>query len=74
MSFPLNRKLNYFIHIIILKFAFKTKEITLISYDNFETKTTFNPKGLNEFLLIKCKSLGKKFKECDIKLIQFTSK
>jgi putative sugar O-methyltransferase len=28
---------------------FKTKEISLISYDNFDTKTTFNPKELNEF-------------------------
>ena len=28
---------------------FKTKEISLISYDNFDLKTTFNPKELNNF-------------------------
>ena len=28
---------------------FKTKEISLISYDNFDLKTTFNPEELNNF-------------------------
>ena len=28
---------------------FKTKEISLISYDNFDTETTFNPKKLSNF-------------------------
>ena len=28
---------------------FKTKEISLLSYDNFDSKTTFNPEELNEF-------------------------
>ena len=28
---------------------FKTKEISLISYDNFNTQTTFNPEELNNF-------------------------
>ena len=28
---------------------FKIKEISLISYDNFDSKTTFNPEELNEF-------------------------
>ena len=28
---------------------FKTKEISLISYDNFDTQTTFNPEELNNF-------------------------
>lgn len=28
---------------------FKTKEISLISYDNFDLKTTFDPKELNKF-------------------------
>ena len=29
--------------------SFKTKEISLISYDSFNSKTTFNPEQLNEF-------------------------
>ena len=28
---------------------FKTKEISLISYDKFDSKTTFNPEELNTF-------------------------
>jgi len=28
---------------------FKIKEISLLSYDNFDSKTTFNPEQLNEF-------------------------
>ena len=28
---------------------FKTKEISLISYDNIDLKTTFNPEELNSF-------------------------
>ena len=55
---------------------FKTKEISLISYDNFDTKTTFNPKELNEFFDNKMKISWKNglIKECDTKLIYLTSK
>ena len=28
---------------------FKTKEVSLISYDNFDLQTTFNPEELNNF-------------------------
>ena len=34
---------------------FKTKEISLISYDGFDLKTTFNPEELNEFFNSKLK-------------------
>ena len=37
--------------VLIVKFIrkFKTKEISLISYDNIDLKTTFNPEELNSF-------------------------
>jgi putative sugar O-methyltransferase len=55
---------------------FKTKEISLISYDNFDLKTTFNPEELNEFFDSKLKISWKNnlIKEYNRKLIYLTSK
>jgi len=53
---------------------FKTKEISLISYDGFNLKTTFNPEELNSFfdnkLSVSWKSdLIEEYKRKDIYLI-----
>jgi putative sugar O-methyltransferase len=55
---------------------FKTKEISLISYDGFDLKTTFNPKELNEFFDSKLKISWEDnlIKEYNRKLIYLTSK
>ncbi len=42
-------------------FKFKTKEISLISYSNFNTETTFNPEELNNFFNNKLKISWKEF-------------
>ena len=54
---------------------FKTKEISLISYDGFDLKTTFNPKELNEILDSKLKISWKNtlIEEYKTKLIYLTS-
>ena len=60
-----------------LKFVkkFKTKEISLISYDGFDLKTTFNPEDLNEMLDNKLKISWKNnlIEEHKTKLIYLTS-
>ena len=55
---------------------FKTKEISLISYDGFDLKTTFNPEELNEFFDSKLKISWEDnlIKEYNRKLIYLTSK
>ena len=55
---------------------FKTKEISLISYDGFDPKTTFNPEELNEFFENKLKITYKNhlIEESNRKLIYLTSK
>ena len=55
---------------------FQTKEISLISYDSFDLKTTFNPEKLNEFFNEKLKISWKDFliKEYEMKEIYLTSK
>ena len=55
---------------------FKTKEISLVSYDNFDLKTTFNPEELNEFFDSKLKISWEDnlIKEYNRKLIYLTSK
>ena len=40
---------------------FKTKEISLTSYDNFDLKTTFNPEELNDFFDMKLSFSWKNF-------------
>jgi putative sugar O-methyltransferase len=55
---------------------FKTKEISLISYDGFDLKTTFNPENLNEFFDNKLKISWEDnlIKEYNRKFIYLTSK
>lgn len=55
---------------------FKTKEISLISYDGFDLKTTFDPEELNEFFENKLKISWKNglIEEYNEKLIYLTSK
>jgi putative sugar O-methyltransferase len=55
---------------------FKTKEISLISYDGFDLKTTVNPEELNEFFENKLKISWKNglIEEYNEKLIYLTSK
>ena len=55
---------------------FKTKEISLISYADFDIKTTFNPEELNEFFDNKLKVSYKSYliEEYNKKLIYLTSK
>jgi putative sugar O-methyltransferase len=55
---------------------FKTKEISLISYDGFDPKTTYDPEELNEFFENKLKITYKKhlIEESNRKLIYLTSK
>jgi putative sugar O-methyltransferase len=55
---------------------FKTKEISLISYDGFDLKTTFDPEELNEFFENKLKISWKNglIEEYNKKLIYLTSK
>ena len=55
---------------------FKTKEISLVSYDGFDLKTTFNPEELNEFFDSKLKISWEDnlIKEYNRKSIYLTSK
>jgi putative sugar O-methyltransferase len=55
---------------------FKTKEISLVSYDGFDLKTTFNPEELNEFFDSKLKISWEDnlIKEYNRKTIYLTSK
>ena len=55
---------------------FKTKEISLVSYDGFDRKTTFNPEELNEFFDSKLKISWENnlIKEYNRKSIYLTSK
>ena len=55
---------------------FKTKEISLISYDRYDPKTTFNPEQLNLFFDNKLKISWKNnlIEEYNRKLIYLTSK
>jgi len=55
---------------------FKTKEISLISYDVFDIETTFNPEKLNDFFENKLKISWKNnlIEEYNKKLIYLTSK
>ena len=57
-------------------FKFKTKEISLIFYSNFNTETTFNPEELNNFFNNKLKISWKEFLIEDYrkKLIYFNIK
>lgn len=54
---------------------FKTKEISLISYDNFDTKTTFDPTELNNFFddRLKIKWISSLIKDYNRKEIFLTS-
>ena len=55
---------------------FKTNEISLISYDGFDLKTTFNPEELNDFFENKLKISWKNdlIEEYNQRLIYLTSK
>jgi hypothetical protein len=55
---------------------FKTKEISLISYDDFDRNTTFDPEELNDFFENKLKVSYKNrlIEESNRKLIYLTSK
>ena len=54
---------------------FKTREISLISYDGYDLKTTFNPEELNLFFENKLKIFWKNnlIEEYNRKLIYLTS-